>query len=37
MDTFTLLAALLALIALDVTAVLLGSDSREPPTDDHQR
>jgi hypothetical protein len=37
MDTFPILAALLALIAFDLVAAFFGSDSRERLLDDHQR
>ena len=38
MDTISILAAvLLAVLAIDIAAVLFGTDSREPLLDDHQR
>jgi hypothetical protein len=38
MDTISLIVtAILAFLALDVLAMLFGSDSREPLLDDHQR
>ena len=34
---FAVVAAIVALLILDVAAVVWGADSREPMTDDHRR